>query len=128
MPVKALNRIALIIFLCAGLAGWFWHALKPPYDAVAQPRVAPPLTFQGGSGDTPTTAVVIANAPDYVAVVAGEYQYLEKQFGKRGQDWRMVKKEVCQHEDKVYDLITIEFPKGAKQQIFFEITKYFKKP
>jgi hypothetical protein len=128
MPVKALKSNALIIFLFAGLTGLFWHALKPPYDAVAQPQVAPPLTFQGGSGDTPATAVVIAHAPDYVAVVAGEYQYLEKQFGKRGQDWQVVKKEVYQTNDKVYDLITIEFPKGAKQQIFFEITTYFKKP
>jgi hypothetical protein len=40
----------------------------------------------------------------------------------------MVKKEVYQYDDKVYDLITIEFLKGAKQQIFFEITTYFKKP
>jgi hypothetical protein len=128
MPVKARKRIALLIFLCAGLAGLFWHALKPPYDAVAQPNVAPPLTFQGGSGDTPATAVVIANAPDYVAVVAGEYQYLAKQFGKQDQDWQVVKKEVFQRADKAYDVITVEFPRGAKQQVFFDITKYFKKP
>jgi hypothetical protein len=128
MPVKALKRLVLIIFLGVGLAGLFWHALKSPYDAVAQPQAAPVMTFQGGSGDTPATAIVIAGASGYVAAVAGEYQYLEKQFGKRGQDWRVVKKEVYQHDDEVYDLITIEFPKGLKQQIFFDITKYFKKP
>ena len=62
------------------------------------------------------------------AVVAGEYQYLGKQFGKQDQAWQVAKKAVYQSDDKVYDLITIEFPKGAKQQLFFDITKYFKKP
>ncbi len=127
MSRKARKRIALI-FLFAGLAGVLWHTLRLPHDAVANHEGATIPTFQGGSGDTPATAVVIAGAPDYVAVVAGEYQYLGKQFGQRGQDWRLVKQEVYQHDDTVYDVITIEFPKGAKRQIFFDITKYFKKP
>jgi hypothetical protein len=126
MSRKALKRIALI-FLFVGLVGLSWHTLRLPDEAIA--TGSPPMvTFQGGSGDTPATAVIIAGAPDYIAMVAGEYQYLGKQFGKRGQDWRLVKKEVYQHEDKVYDLVTIEFPKGAKRQIFFDITKHFKKP
>jgi hypothetical protein len=128
MPAKVLKRVVLLIFLCAGLAGWLWHALKPPYDAVAQTQAAPPPAFQGGSGDTPATAVIIAGAPDYVAVVDGEYLYLGKKFGKQDRDWQVVKKEVYQHEAQVYDVITIQFPNDVRQQVFFDISKYFKKP
>ncbi|MEJ2673022.1 MAG: hypothetical protein P8168_12650 [Deltaproteobacteria bacterium] len=70
----------------------------------------------------------IAQAPDYVAVVAGEYQFLRKQFGQQGKDWRLLKKEEYQDRYKVYDLFTIEIPKsGAEEMIYFDITKYFKK-
>ena len=126
MSGKLLKRIVLP-FLFVALVGLLWHVLRLPHDAVAH-QGAPVLTFQGGSGDTPATAVVIAGAPDYVAVVAGEYQYLGKQFGKQDHGWRVVKKAEYQHDNQVYDVITIEFPRGAKEQIFFNITKYFKKP
>ena len=126
MSGKSVQRI-LFLFLFAGLIGLSWHTFMLPHEAVATQN-APVSTFQGGSGDTPATAVIIAGAPNYVAVVAGEYQYLGKQFGKQDQAWQVAKKAVYQSDDKVYDLITIEFPKGAKQQLFFDITKYFKKP
>jgi hypothetical protein len=126
MSSKALKRL-VFLFLFVGLVGLMWRVLKLPPEAVAH-QGAPALTFQGGSGDTPATAVMIMGAPDYVRLVAGEYQYLAKQFGKQDHDWQVAKKEVYQCDDKVYDLITIEFPKGAKRQIFFDITKNFKKP
>ena len=126
MSGKSLQRI-IFLFLLAGLIGLSWHTFMLPHEAVATAK-PPVVTFQGGSGDTPATAVIIAGAPDYVAVVAGEYQFLAKQFGQQDQAWQVAKKEVYQADDKVYDLITIEFPKGVKQQIFFNITKYFKKP
>lgn len=126
MSMRALKSI-LLLFLFASLAGLFLHVVKLPHDAVAQPPQAA-LTFKGGSGDTPATAVIIAGAPDYVAVVDGEYRYLGKTFGKQDQAWRLVKKEVYPHDDRAYDVITIEFPQEARQQVFFDITKYFKKP
>jgi hypothetical protein len=126
MSMRAIKSI-LLLFLFASLAGLFLHAVRLPHDAVAQ-RTPEVLTFKGGTGDTPATAVLIVGAPDYLAVVDGEYQYLAKQFGKQGQDWRVVKKEVYQHDTQVYDVITIEFPKLTRQQVFFDISKYFKKP
>jgi hypothetical protein len=125
MSLTALKRI-LVLFLFASLAGLFLQAVRLPQEAVANPQ-APSLTFEGGSGDTPATAVIIKGAPDYVAVVAGEYQYLAKKFGKPDQDWQVAEKEVYQRGDQVYDLIRIEFPNGAKQYVFFNITPYFNK-
>jgi hypothetical protein len=126
MSIKAWKRIGLL-FLLAGLAGLFFHVVRLPQDVVATPK-SPTLTFKGGSGDTPATAVIIAGAPDYLAVVDGEYLYLGKTFGKQDQDWQVVKKELYQHDAEVYDVITIEFPNEVRQQVFFDIGKYFKKP
>jgi|WetSurMetagenome_2_1015567.scaffolds.fasta_scaffold1220638_1 hypothetical protein len=126
MSHKTLKRIGLL-FLLAGLAGLFFHLAKLPQHAVVTPKI-PPLTFAGGSGDTPATAVIIQGAPDYVAVVAGESQYLEKRFGKPNQDWQVAAKEVYEDGTRFYDLIRLEFPHGAKQSVYFDITTYFKKP
>jgi hypothetical protein len=126
MSLTAIKRI-LFLFLFASLAGLFLHMVQLPHDAAAR-RAAEVLTFKGGSGDTPATAVLIVGTPDYLGVVEGEYQYLGKHFGKRDRDWRVVKKEVYQHGDQVYDVITIEFPNEVRQQVFFNISKYFKKP
>jgi hypothetical protein len=126
MSMRALKSI-LLLFLFASLVGLFLHVVRLPHDTVAKPQPER-LTFKGGSGDTPATAVIIAGAPDYVAVVDGEYLYLAKTFGQQDQAWRVVKKEVYQHDDRVYDVIIIEFPNEARQQVFFDITKYFNKP
>jgi hypothetical protein len=126
MSSKTLKRIGLV-FLAAGLAVVCFHAFRLPQDKVV-PSPAPILTFKGGSGDTPATAVIIAGAPDYIAAVDGEYLYLGKKFGKRDRDWLVVKKEVYQHDPEVYDVITIEMPNEVRRMVFFDISKYFKKP
>ena len=126
MSLTAQKRI-LVLFLLASLAGLCLHAVRLPQEAVATPE-ASPLTFEGGSGDTPATAVIIKGAPNYVAMVAGKYQYLQKKFGQQGRDWQMAKKEVYQRHGEVYDVICIEFPNETRHDIFFNITQYFKKP
>jgi hypothetical protein len=123
---KTWKSIVFIVLL-AGLVALVFQMIRMPQDVVATPK-APTLTFKGGSGDTPATAVIIQGAPDYLAVVEGEYQYLAKEFGRRNRDWRVVKKEVYQHDAQVYDVITVEFPNEVRQQVFFDISKYFKKP
>lgn len=125
MSGKVLKHFAFL-FLFAVLAVLLWHTFRLPHDAVA--KISDPChpTFHGGCGDTPGTAVVIAGAPDYISMVAAEFQFLRKQFGKRDRDWRMVKREEYQHDGKVYDLITIEFPNEIRRMVFFDITGYFK--
>jgi hypothetical protein len=120
-------KLTVFLCLCAGIGALARHAFTLPHEAVATGR-SPVLTFQGGSGDTPASAVLIAGAPDYIALVAGEYQYLGEQCGQQDHDWRVVKKEEYQQVGQVYDIITVELSHGAKRQIFFDITKYFKKP
>jgi hypothetical protein len=115
------------LFVFAVLTVLLWHTFRLPHDAVAKITDSSHPTFHGGCGDTPGTAVVITGAPDYISVVAAEFQFLRKQFGQRDRDWRMVKREEYQHGGKVYDLITIEFPNEIRRMVFFDITRYFKK-
>ncbi len=127
LSARAIKRILLFLLL-ASLGGVFSHMVRLPQDVVAGPPPPPPLTFGGGCGDTPATAIIIQNAPDYVAVVGGEYQYLRQHFGQKDRDWQVAEKEVYQHGSQVYDLFLIQLPHGNEQYIFFDITKYFKKP
>jgi hypothetical protein len=126
MSGKVLKNLAFLLVF-AVLAALLWHTLSLPHDAVAKIKDTAHPTFQGGNGDTPGTAVVISGAPDYVSVVAAEFQFLKQKFGQRGRDWRLVKKEEYQHDGQVYDLITIEFPNEIRRMVFFNITAYFKK-
>jgi len=126
MSGKVLKHLAFL-FVFAVVAVLLWHAFRLPQDAVAKISDPCHLSFQGGCGDTPGTAVVIIGAPDYISVVAAEFQFLRKQFGQRDQDWHMVKREEYQHDGKVYDLITIEFPNEIRRMVFFDISRYFNK-
>jgi hypothetical protein len=127
MFIKVIKGIALFVVIIV-MAGIFYHMVRLPQDVVAKPK-SPPLTFRGGSGDTPADAVIIQNAPDYVAIVAGEYKYLRKKFGNEDRaGWRIAEKEVYQQNNKVYDRLRIEFPHGVSRYVFFDITPYFKKP
>jgi hypothetical protein len=127
MYIKVIKGIALF-FLIIIMAGIVFHMARLPQDVVAATK-ASPLKFSGGPGNTPADAVIIHNARDYVAIVAGEYQYLRKKFGSEDRNgWRIAEKEVYQQNNKVYDRVYVEFPHGVKRCIFFDITPYFNKP
>jgi hypothetical protein len=127
MFLRIIKRIG-IFFLIIMVAGIFYHIFRLPQDVVAKPK-PPPLAFSGGTGDTAADAVIIHNAPDYVAIVAGEYKYLRKKFGNEDRaGWRIAEKEVYQHNNKAYDRLRLEFPRGVNRYVFFDITPYFKKP
>ena len=96
---------------------------------VATPRSRPTVTFQGGSGDTPATAVIDPGRPGLSRRSRpGNISIWGKISASGTSDWHVVKTEVYQHDAEVYDIITIEFSNNVKQQVFFDISKYFKKP
>ena len=126
MFIRAIKGIGLV-FLLIMVTGIFYHMFRLPQDVVAKPK-PPPLTFSGGPGDTPADAVIIHNAPDYVAIVAGEFKYLRKKFGSEDRNgWRVAEKEVYQHNNQAYDRLRLEFPRGITRYVYFDITPYFKK-
>jgi hypothetical protein len=119
--MKTFVLFLAVIILCVLLA-------RP---ATAQPAPGPPakpnITFKGGPGDAPETAVVIAGASDSMAGIAAEYSYLEKKFGPRSVDWKLKRQSVLPQKGKVYDRMEIELKGGGQKTVFFDITEFFGK-
>ncbi|MCX5893082.1 MAG: hypothetical protein NTW80_08955, partial [Deltaproteobacteria bacterium] len=77
---------------------------QPAYAQPApEPSGKPKITFKGGPGDTPETAVVILGAPNSRVGIEAEYFFLEKQFGRRNVDWKLKRQSVRNIKGKVYD-------------------------
>ena len=110
----------------------------PPYllipgnqPACAQPAHEPaaksPITYKGGPGDTPATAVVILGASNSIAGVAAEYSYLKKKFGRENDAWLLTRQSILQQDGKVYDRMDLDLKDGSKKTVFFDIGEFFGK-
>ncbi len=99
--------------------------------ACAQPApvtsAKPKITFQGGPGDKPETAVVISGAPNSMAGIAAEYDYLGKHFGPQNKFWKLKRQSLLRQDGKIYDRIEIELGDGSKKTVFFDISEFFGK-
>lgn len=94
---------------------------------VSEQPAKSPITFKGGPGDTPETAVIITGAPNSMAGIAAEYQYLGKKFGPRNQFWKLKRQSVMKQNGRIYDRLELELKGGRKQTIFFDISGFFGK-
>lgn len=59
--------------------------------------------------------------------VPKEYEWLEKQFGRRNQDWQLLSQALTHHEDRSFDVMHIRLADGTERQIHFDITEFFGK-
>ena len=96
---------------------------QPAPEASAKPKI----TFKGGPGDTPETAVVILGAPNSMAGISAEYDYLGKQFGRRNVDWNLLRQSILNQKGKVYDRMDLDLKDGSRKTVFFDIGEFFGK-
>ncbi len=119
--MKTFSIVLSVIMLGVMLSG----------PASAQPAPEPPakpkITFKGGPGDTPETAVVILGAPNSRVGISAEYYYLEKKFGQPKVDWKLKRQSVLNQKGKVYDRMDIELKDGGPKTVFFDISEFFGK-
>jgi len=101
----------------------FAQAVHPAPEKPAKPKI----TFRGGPGDTPATAVVISGAPNSRVGIAAEYYYLEQKFGQPNVDWKLKRQSVLHVKGRDYDRMEIELKDGGKKDVFFDITEFFGK-
>jgi hypothetical protein len=105
-----------------------FSGVQPAYAQPASEQPAKPkISFKGGPGDTPETAVVILGAPNSMAGVSAEYYYLGNQFGRRNVDWNLKRQSVLNQKGKIYDRMDLELKDGSKKTVFFDITEFFGK-
>ena len=120
-----------VILLGVMLSGPVLLALPGNQPALAQPATQPPappqITYKGGPGDTPETAVLISGAPNSIAGTAAEYAYLRKKFGRENVDWNLFRQSVLERNGKFYDRLDLDLKDGRRKTVFFDISEFFGK-
>jgi hypothetical protein len=82
--------------------------------------------FSGGPGDSIETAVVI-NASNASVGVQAEYDYVARQCGAPGRDWRVESQMLTEHEGKPCDVLTVILSNGQVRKFYFDIAGFFGK-
>jgi hypothetical protein len=122
---------ALFFTILPGPASSMFPGAVSVYAQAVQPTPKKPakikITFKGGPGDTPATAVIITGAPNSRVGIDAEYYFLGKKFGQRNVDWKLKRQSVIHEKGKVYDRMDLEMKDGSKKTVFFDITEFFGK-
>lgn len=129
MAIKLLSALIASFFLTLGHVPFVsWGKVK---QANAQQNLnkspQPGITFAGGSGESFEKAIIIKGATNSGAGIAAEYQYLEKKFGRRNADWKLIRQGLLHKNAKHFDLMQIELADGTQKDIYFDITEFFGK-
>jgi hypothetical protein len=80
------------------------------------------ITFEGGDGASPETAIVILGAEGSSDGVASEYDWI----GRMRPGAQIVEQALIQNGERFYDAITIRVG-GKDEVIYFDITDFFGK-
>jgi hypothetical protein len=84
------------------------------------------ISINGGPGDSKKSAVVI-QAPDSIAGIMAEYEYLENRYGIRDVDWKLFMQSLITGNGRSYDLLTIELKDGSRKSFYFDVTGFLGK-
>ena len=84
------------------------------------------VSIEGGPGDSQKNAPVI-QAPDNIAGIMAEYEYLENRYGVRNVDWKLFMQSLIKGNGRSYDLLTIELKDGSRKSFYFDVTGFFGK-
>ena len=77
------------------------------------------------SGESIEEAIIILDAESHAEGVASEYEYLERKYGKRGEDWEVERQALLQRDERYYDRIDMCFSDGTRKSVYFDITSFF---
>jgi hypothetical protein len=69
---------------------------------------------------------IIIHAKSGAEGVPKEYEWVEKRFGRRNQDWKLRYQAVMEHQERWYDLLAIRLADGSEKDIYFDITSFFR--
>jgi hypothetical protein len=85
------------------------------------------ITLEGGDGSSPEKAIIIKGARSHATGVLAEYEFLEKQFGIRGVDWKFLGQSLLVGPaERMFDQLKIELADGRIIIINCDITEYYR--
>jgi hypothetical protein len=79
------------------------------------------VDYSAGDGKSYETAVVVQEKSESAGIHA-EYQWIHDHY----LDYHVVQQALAYHKKKPFDIITIQFTDERKQDIYFDISKFFK--
>lgn len=84
------------------------------------------ITFEGGSGESLETAVIVRGARGAMRGVPAEYRYLDQRFGQPGADWQVVEQALVPTDDgKHYDHFRLRLRDGQEVEVYFDISEFY---
>ncbi|MHA2304823.1 MAG: hypothetical protein ACXACU_05465 [Candidatus Hodarchaeales archaeon] len=85
------------------------------------------VTYSDNEGMSIEDAILITDVNDHFAGIEAEYLYIENKFGERGVDWSLIKQELLNQKQQVFDRITIQLQDQSLISLFFNLTAFFGK-
>ena len=85
------------------------------------------VTYSAHEGKSIEDAIIITDVNDHFEGINAEYLYIENKFGRRGLEWQLVKQELLNENQQVYDRITIQLSDQTEISLFFNLTTFFGK-
>jgi hypothetical protein len=104
MLLRAIVVIGMLILSCS------------PRQATSIPGR---ITFSGGSGEAFHDAVVISGTRNKSEGIAGEYSFISKLHGKRGEGWQLVGQTVIREKNKIVDVVEIQLGSVSDRRIYY---------
>ena len=86
------------------------------------------IIYEVGDGTSMEKAIVIKFAENERNGIASEYAYVEKKYGKKIIDWKLLNQSSDSKNDKKFDVLTIQILQSSQVlSISFDITEFFGK-
>jgi hypothetical protein len=80
--------------------------------------------YGGGTGTSVEDAVVV-NATEASAGIRGEIAFIERLWGTRNRDWKLVAQRLESRDARHFDLVEVERKDGRRRTFCFDITRFF---
>lgn len=84
-------------------------------------------TYSVHEGKSIEDAIIITDVNDHFEGINSEYLYIEHKFGKRGVEWQLIKQELLNEKQNVYDRLIIQLSDQTVLSLYFNLTEFFGK-
>ena len=86
------------------------------------------IVYEGGDGKSIENAIIIKFAKNEREGIASEYAYIEKNYGKKFTDWKVISQSTGNNNNRKYDILKIQtLPKNEMVILYFDITGFYGK-
>ncbi|MFX1283436.1 MAG: hypothetical protein ACFFB5_07265 [Promethearchaeota archaeon] len=85
------------------------------------------VTYSANEGRSIEDAIIITDVDDHFEGIDAEYRYIENEFGRRGVEWQLIKQELLNEKQQVYDRIIIQLTDQSVVNLYFNLTAFFGK-